>query len=289
MGFSYVTSVSNYASGAGTTLDTVGSLNVLAGDVLVGSCTWSGGDTVATLAETGAGNALTMFARIISTDTYLRMGYKIGADENNTTWRMTTADSRTYRYFCIMQFRPDAGETVTLDAGPSAGTGSGTAPQSGNVDTSGIDEIIVGTSSSFDFATVTSELIADGAATGAVDVGSGGDILLGIWYKIFTEDPGDAIHAQATLGSSQRWCCDICAIKSVEAAVTLEQEGFRARNDDGNEVAATWLADQDTNFTRAKNTNTRLRMLLNATGDPPANAYRIEVRKQGVGDYKKIN
>jgi hypothetical protein len=78
-------------------------------------------------------------------------------------------------------------------------------------------------------------------------------------------------------------------VYTAAAGATLEQEGFRARNDDGNEAAATWLATQDTNITRAKNTNTRLRMLVNATGDPPANAYRIECRKQGVGDFKKIN
>jgi hypothetical protein len=113
--------------------------------------------------------------------------------------------------------------------------------------------------------------------------------IAGIFYKIFSSDPGDGIHSQCTLAGASNWTCDILAFKSVAGGPTLEQEGFRFRNDDGNEAAATWLDSQDTNITRAKNTNTRLRMLLNATGDPPANAYRIECRKQGVGDFKKIN
>ena len=217
MGFSYIGSVSNYIVNAGTTLDTVGSLNVAANDVLVGAAGWASATTLATIAETGGGNALEMFDVVANTNTWLRMGRKIGAGANNTTWRLTT-DSLPYRYFCVMQFRPDAGETITLDAGPSAGTGSSTAPQSGNINTSGTDEIIIGALSCFDYTTVTSELVADGAATGAVDVGAAGEILLGMWYKIFTGDPGDAIHAQATLGDAFNWCADIVAIKSVAAA-----------------------------------------------------------------------
>ena len=60
---------------------------------------------------------------------------------------------------------------------------------------------------------------------------------------------------------------------------TLEQEGFRWRDDDGSESAATWLATQDTNISRDRNENTRLRVLVNATGDPASNQYRLEYRR----------
>jgi len=59
-------------------------------------------------------------------------------------------------------------------------------------------------------------------------------------------------------------------------AVTLEQEGFRFRNDDGSESAATWKASQDTNIDQPKNENFRLRTLVNATGDPASSAFRLE-------------
>ena len=63
------------------------------------------------------------------------------------------------------------------------------------------------------------------------------------------------------------------------AALTPEQEGFRFRNDDGNETGATWLAAQDADISRDKNLNTRLRMLLNATADPASTQYQLEYKK----------
>ena len=62
---------------------------------------------------------------------------------------------------------------------------------------------------------------------------------------------------------------------------TLEQEGFRFRNDDGSETTATWKAAQDTNVKIMADTNTRLRVLLNATGDPSAQNYQLEFRESG--------
>lgn len=62
---------------------------------------------------------------------------------------------------------------------------------------------------------------------------------------------------------------------------TLEQEGFRFRNDDGSETTATWKAAQDTNVKIKADTNTRLRVLLNATGDPSAQNYQLEFRESG--------
>lgn len=68
-----------------------------------------------------------------------------------------------------------------------------------------------------------------------------------------------------------------------------EQEGFRWRADDGSESTATWLAIQDTSITRATLTNTRLRVLINATGDPDPAQYQLEYRKVGDTDWKKVN
>lgn len=64
-------------------------------------------------------------------------------------------------------------------------------------------------------------------------------------------------------------------------ATTHEQEGFRFYNDDGSESAATALAAQDTNASLAPDTPKRLRMLINAAGDPPSTAYRLQYRKTG--------
>jgi len=65
---------------------------------------------------------------------------------------------------------------------------------------------------------------------------------------------------------------------------TIEQEGFRWRDDDGDEDGATWLQSQDAHITRAKETITRLRVLLNATNDPGAKQFQLEYRVKDSGD-----
>lgn len=59
---------------------------------------------------------------------------------------------------------------------------------------------------------------------------------------------------------------------------SLEQEGYRFRNDDGSESSATWLAAQDTDVTQPTLASTRLRMLLTTNGDPAAGNYQLEYK-----------
>ena len=77
------------------------------------------------------------------------------------------------------------------------------------------------------------------------------------------------------------------------ASATIEQEGFRFRNDDGSESAATWKANQDTNITLAADTAFRLRFLLKATGNPDSIDAQAEARIKpsggAFGSWEKIN
>jgi hypothetical protein len=63
----------------------------------------------------------------------------------------------------------------------------------------------------------------------------------------------------------------------------LDQEGFRWRNDDGDEDAATWRELQDVQASIAKNTNVRLRAIVNATGNPSSLGFKLKYRKKGGG------
>lgn len=65
---------------------------------------------------------------------------------------------------------------------------------------------------------------------------------------------------------------------------TLEQEGFKWRDDNGSETTASWLNTQDSHITRAIETNTRLRVLINATGDPTSKQFQLEFREKSSGD-----
>ena len=88
------------------------------------------------------------------------------------------------------------------------------------------------------------------------------------------------IDGQDRGGAAASW--DIGADEYVLSA-SIEQEGFRFRNDDGTEATATWKANQDVNITLAANTAVRLRMLLNATGDPASIGAQLEYRYKPSG------
>jgi hypothetical protein len=98
------------------------------------------------------------------------------------------------------------------------------------------------------------------------------------------------IDGQDRGGAAASW--DIGADEYVSAA-SIEQEGFRFRNDDGSESAATWKANQDTNITLAADTAARIRMLLNATGDPASIGAQLEYRYKpsggAFGSWTKVN
>jgi hypothetical protein len=83
-----------------------------------------------------------------------------------------------------------------------------------------------------------------------------------------------------------------CGVEDAVVA-TIEQEGFRFRNDDGSESAATWKASQDTNITLAAATAARIRMILNATGDPASIGAQLEARYKptggSFGPWTKVN
>ena len=81
---------------------------------------------------------------------------------------------------------------------------------------------------------------------------------------------------------------DIVINGTVASSGTVEQEGFRFRADDGSETTATGIAAQDTNIIREKNTNTRLRVVLNSTLDRGSENYRLEVRKVGDSSWNVI-
>jgi len=61
--------------------------------------------------------------------------------------------------------------------------------------------------------------------------------------------------------------------------IVLEQEGFRWRDDDDSEAAATWLAEQDIDINRARGISTRVRFLINASEDPDAKQFKIQYKK----------
>ncbi len=97
-----------------------------------------------------------------------------------------------------------------------------------------------------------------------------------------TEDGEATTTTMSWSISSNPWIVGGAAFRPV--ALTYDQEGYRWRADDGSESAATWLVAQDLDITRAKVTNTRIRVLTDAAGDPASHQVAIQYRKVGDAD-----
>ncbi len=69
--------------------------------------------------------------------------------------------------------------------------------------------------------------------------------------------------------------------------MAVDQEGFRFFAD-GSEAGSVALALQDTNVFHPLSTNIILRLLLNGTGDPPSQAYRLDYKKSTDGAYAVV-
>jgi hypothetical protein len=104
-----------------------------------------------------------------------------------------------------------------------------------------------------------------------------------------TDNPGSGLYSDDIIGTARTSSWDIGAFEYT-SGVTLEQEGYRFRNDDGSESAATWRQTQDTVDTVAKSTNIRLRVLINATGDPATKQYQLEYKEasDGAAEWRKV-
>jgi hypothetical protein len=100
-------------------------------------------------------------------------------------------------------------------------------------------------------------------------------------YTATTGDYTGGYPTTLTLASNTagRYCIR-CGVVS---ASSIEQEGFRFRNDNGSESTATWKDVQDANITLATTTAFRLRMILNATGDPASIDAQLECRYKPSG------
>lgn len=104
-------------------------------------------------------------------------------------------------------------------------------------------------------------------------------------YRLDCGAAGNQIVAWPTAVSN--WAISAIEVKGAPAT-PIEQEGARARNDDGSETAATWVAAQDSNFNHPLDTNLRMRYLLNATGDPATAAFRLEYKLSTDGTYLPV-
>lgn len=103
-----------------------------------------------------------------------------------------------------------------------------------------------------------------------------------------TDLSGDANYPFSTdiVGTTRTGTWDIGAHEYVITS-TLTQEGFRFYNDDGSESTATAKDSQDTGISLAKNQTIRIRVLVDASGDPDSKQFTLKYKKASDADSEK--
>jgi hypothetical protein len=281
----YIGTTGNYNNTSAVTLDSSETLNIFEGDLLVIICKWEGATTNAHVDDGNSNDFITTGTEQGTTDIFSALGYVIAnADHANATITMTLDDARGYRGFQVAQFRPGVGTTIIIDGGITEAEGSNTNPTSTTFSTTGDDGVVFIGIGFYDVLTIWQDhLIALAAAEGNAKQ----SISAGMFYTIFESAQTDIYGECTTINSA--WMAWKIAFKSVAAGgATLDQKSFRFRNDDGDEDAATWLASQGADITREKNLNTRIRMLLQSTGNPDSAQYQLEYKKSTDSIWRKV-
>jgi hypothetical protein len=172
-------------------------------------------------------------------------------------------------------------DKATGQSQTAAGTGTDSVTSGSTATTASANEFLMG------FTQDTSEL---DPGSGTLSAGtnytiSGSNIILGLEGRSVSAT--GAYAATFTQSTNQDRITHIVTFKESGTA-SLEQEGYRFRNDDGSETTATWKANQDTDVNVSLNTAFRPRIIVNATNDPSSKKFLLQYRRSGAASWKDV-
>lgn len=228
MALTFVAGVGAYNNTSADSLDLGTTMDVAAGDVLVACVAWEDAERTPTVADTSSGNSHTMLSAYnYNTDPYIRLGYVLSASANSSsTFRASYGSNTTYRSLIVLQFRPDSGETVSLDVGDITAGGTSTTMVSSAFSTTGTDEVIVLASKLYVTKTWSDFVIAGSAGT-AVEIS--GTNFMKAWYRI-VDATQTTQTGQATISGSTSWVIAGLALKSAASGLSIPVAMLQSRN-----------------------------------------------------------
>lgn len=207
--FAFVNSASNLNTAAGTTLDIT--YSATAGSLLVGWCKHEGSAGTLTVARSDGTEAWSLGTLVAhsNADLHARFAYLTSCTGGaSVTYRMTTG-STPFRSFHLWEFSYSG--TASLDV-QNTGQGNGTTATSGNITTTGTDEVVLGGYGEYSVVTVTTPQINGVAADGSIIFSSGN--FTASWYRILSATFAGG-HANCTIPSSaQDWICNIISFSA---------------------------------------------------------------------------
>lgn len=216
MAFTYIATANDGATDPGsyTQMACTTPLNILAGDLIILWACYEDGTAGAISCNDGGSNTLTMTAESSYNGTcFGAFGYKLSASANaSATFTFYLTNSRPYIRIQVMQFRPDASETVTLDpltSNPSWGSGNGTSVTSGAITTIGTDTIVLAGIKNYTLGTTISSPQIGGSVATVLNDGGYSNVL----YRILTSGM-TAGTATGTISATSDWLSGLIGFKS---------------------------------------------------------------------------
>lgn len=216
MAFTFSKSVASAASSSGTTkAETV--VGVVAGSLVVCWAKWENNNTVTmtAFAETtnGSKSADGFSTAIVNTTPPVqgRYAYIFSGTGGDITYTATFSASAAFIRLIILTFTYTAG-SVAADGTDAGSTGNSTAPNSGNMTTTGTDGLSCGAAAITNAVVLSSPLINGLAGSNLTNSGTSVDM----WDKTYST--GFTGAASATYASSDNWVCSIISFKGAGAA-----------------------------------------------------------------------
>lgn len=225
MGFAIHGTVQHAANGnTDTTIDVT--ITVSAGDLVVvfGKHEGAATDTMS-VARSAGGDAFTGGTMYSHTGgagpTNGQFFYLISpSNTGSQTYRLTTSAPTPFKSVHAWCFTPDSGETVTFDQQTGAtGDSPGATPNSGNITTTGTDEVALGGYAENTGNPLTTPTIGGVAADGSY-LANNDPNFTASWYRILTATMTNGAAAGSLGGASAGWATPIIAFKSAAAGPT---------------------------------------------------------------------
>ena len=222
MGFTYQDSdTKNEVSTTSITVE----LNVAIGDLIIVGCGISQTPVDIAVANVvdDAGNTYTLRDTVPDGGPYSnhRLGYCLASEYASAALTITISFTTAYedrKNAFAIAFRPDSGDTVSLDtAATKSGAYEGSPWETGLFTTTGDDEVCVAFFDSTNSVTFSNQEIP--SETAATKIGTDG-LYATAFYRILTSTITDAIAEVDTTGSG-RYSAEVLAFKSVAAGDAL--------------------------------------------------------------------
>jgi len=191
---------------------TVSLTGVGAGNLIVMWIKWEGATTGgATVSDGTSSLSMGTLVEHSNNDLQGQFAYLLSANSGNKTYTVTFPSGSAYQRIRIAEYSYSG--TISLDV-QNTGSGTGVTPTSGDITTTGTDEIVLGGYGEYTGTTPSAPLVNGVAATFIT-----GGTNAKMWYRLPTSTFSNG-NASLTINISSNWIANVIAFKVTPSSVS---------------------------------------------------------------------